>query len=393
MSKKPSSSSSQSSVSRSISIVRLALVTSVTCTPPSAPPVRFHSTQVSVLPKIASPRSAASRDAVDVLQDPLDLAAGEVGRGRQPGLAPDDVAAPVALQRRGDRGRCGCPARRWRCSSGRPVVRSQTTAVSRWLVMPSAARSDAVRLACVERGLDHGARCAPRSRSGCARPSRPAAGSARARAGGWPTSLPPWSKIMNRVLVVPWSTAPTKSAMVDLLLVRCGGSCGRRAADARRARPVRPVSAAGRNRSIRGRKSAPPTSPPMIGATIGNQKYRSAVLVARTRVAVARDERRQPGPEVARRVDRVAGVGAPRHADARRRAGRRSSGPEVGQRRVVARRGDREDHEDQDRGADDLVEKRRRSEVTGSAAVARQGGEDALGLDGVAGSTAAIRSA
>ncbi|CAM5535102.1 hypothetical protein SVIOM342S_09681 [Streptomyces violaceorubidus] len=27
------------------------------------------------------------------------------------------------------------------------------------------------------------------------------------------TSLPPWSKIMNRVLVVPWSTAPMKSAM------------------------------------------------------------------------------------------------------------------------------------------------------------------------------------
>ena len=42
-------------------MVRLALVTSVTCTPPSAPPVRFQSSQVSVLPKIASPRSAASR--------------------------------------------------------------------------------------------------------------------------------------------------------------------------------------------------------------------------------------------------------------------------------------------------------------------------------------------
>ncbi len=24
-----------------------------------------------------------------------------------------------------------------------------------------------------------------------------------------PTSLPPWSKIMKRVLVVPWSTEPT----------------------------------------------------------------------------------------------------------------------------------------------------------------------------------------
>ena len=54
--------SSQASVRRSISIVRLALVTSVTCTPPfSAPPVRFHSSQVSVLPNSRSPASARSR--------------------------------------------------------------------------------------------------------------------------------------------------------------------------------------------------------------------------------------------------------------------------------------------------------------------------------------------
>lgn len=42
-------------------MVRLALVTSVTCSPPFAPPVRFQMTQVSVLPKTASPFSAASR--------------------------------------------------------------------------------------------------------------------------------------------------------------------------------------------------------------------------------------------------------------------------------------------------------------------------------------------
>ena len=42
-------------------MVRLALVGSVTCTPPLAPPVRFQISQLSVLPKIASPRSAASR--------------------------------------------------------------------------------------------------------------------------------------------------------------------------------------------------------------------------------------------------------------------------------------------------------------------------------------------
>ncbi len=42
-------------------MVRLALVTSVTCSPPLVPPVRFQMTQVSVLPKTASPFSAASR--------------------------------------------------------------------------------------------------------------------------------------------------------------------------------------------------------------------------------------------------------------------------------------------------------------------------------------------
>ena len=56
-----SSSSSQSSVLRFISIVRLALVTSVAWMPPCRPPVRCQMTHVSGLPNTASPRSAASR--------------------------------------------------------------------------------------------------------------------------------------------------------------------------------------------------------------------------------------------------------------------------------------------------------------------------------------------
>ena len=59
--KNDNSSSSQSRVSRSISIVRLALVTSVMCTPPSGPPVRFHTTQLSAVPNTASPLCAAAR--------------------------------------------------------------------------------------------------------------------------------------------------------------------------------------------------------------------------------------------------------------------------------------------------------------------------------------------
>ena len=45
-----------------MSIVREALVTSVTWTPSfSAPPVRFHSTHVSIVPARSSPASARSR--------------------------------------------------------------------------------------------------------------------------------------------------------------------------------------------------------------------------------------------------------------------------------------------------------------------------------------------
>ena len=54
-------SASHDSVSRSMSMVRDALVGSVTCTPPSTPPVMFHSTHESVLPNARSPASALAR--------------------------------------------------------------------------------------------------------------------------------------------------------------------------------------------------------------------------------------------------------------------------------------------------------------------------------------------
>ena len=61
MPKSSAMSSSHSRVRMFMSIVLEALVTSVTCTPPSVPPVRFHSTQVSVVPNSRSPFSAFSR--------------------------------------------------------------------------------------------------------------------------------------------------------------------------------------------------------------------------------------------------------------------------------------------------------------------------------------------
>ena len=41
-------------------MVREAFVGSVMCSPPSTPPVMFHSTQVSMLPNTRSPASAFS---------------------------------------------------------------------------------------------------------------------------------------------------------------------------------------------------------------------------------------------------------------------------------------------------------------------------------------------
>ena len=182
---------------------------------PEQPGVGVAEDRVAALGRLADP--------VDVLEDPLDLAAGEVRRRRQPGLAPDRRRRGRRARARRRSGRCGCPARRSRCSSGRPVLRSHTTVVSRWLVMPTAARSAAARsgLARARSGSPTDVR-SQISTGSCS--TQPACGRICSCSSWWrPTSLPPWSKIMKRVLVVPWSMAPTKSAIAVLLLA--GGRC------------------------------------------------------------------------------------------------------------------------------------------------------------------------
>ena len=89
--------------------------------------------------------------------------------------------------------------------------RFHTTVVSRWLVMPMAARSEALSR-CPRRADRITALVRPQISTGSCS-TRPALGMI-CSCSSWlrPTSLPSWSKIMNRVLVVPWSTAPTKSA-------------------------------------------------------------------------------------------------------------------------------------------------------------------------------------
>src|SRR5690606_33595285 len=61
---------------------------------PQHPRVDVPEDRVALLGRLA--------DAVDVLQDPLDLAAGEVRGGRQAGAVPDGVAPAVPLERGGD---------------------------------------------------------------------------------------------------------------------------------------------------------------------------------------------------------------------------------------------------------------------------------------------------
>ena len=82
--KMASSSSSQSPVARFISMVRDALVGSVTC---DAPLVSFQISQVSTLPNSRSPWLAA-----DMIEDPADLAGGKIGVDHQAGFALDGLA-------------------------------------------------------------------------------------------------------------------------------------------------------------------------------------------------------------------------------------------------------------------------------------------------------------
>ena len=104
----------------------------------------------------------------DVIEDPGDLGAGEIGIDDQAGLGRDRGSRPSLFscaQMSAVRRSCQTMAR---CTA-LPVARSQTTVVSRWLVMPIAAMSF---------GGEAAPSSAPRGRS---RPSRSRYPPARAR--------------------------------------------------------------------------------------------------------------------------------------------------------------------------------------------------------------------
>ena len=130
-------SSSQSTVSRLRHSVREALVTSVACT---RPPVSFHTSHASTVPN-ASARSSARRVASGTASSSQRIFVPEkYASSTRPVRCRTTASRPAAFSASHSgavRRHCQTIAR-W---TGRPVARSQTIVVSRWLVMPIAATS------------------------------------------------------------------------------------------------------------------------------------------------------------------------------------------------------------------------------------------------------------
>jgi hypothetical protein len=127
-------------VPKSTSCVRLAFVTSVKCTPPAGPPVKFQSSHVSIVPNSASPAAAFARAPGTLSSSHLSLrplkyvASGKPVRARNRSWPPSRAKAATSSAVR-----VSCHTSAF--ASGAPVFRSHTTVVSRWFVMPTAASS------------------------------------------------------------------------------------------------------------------------------------------------------------------------------------------------------------------------------------------------------------
>src|SRR5215207_4457348 len=336
----------QSSVSRSISSVRLALVTSVTCRPPSLPPVRFHRTQVSVVPNASSPFSARSRAPSTLSSSQVILGPEKyVDRGRPVTSRSRSTPSSPASSRTSAPVRVSCQTiALW---IGSPVSRSHTTVVSRWLVMPMASTSPAsASESAIAPPITWRVRRQISSASCSTHPARGLICSC-SRWSMWATE-PSSSKRMKRELVVPWSIAPTylltrdsmprrpsrrtpareafdehahqgdRIAFAELLLAGQGapGPERERVAD-RRARPGRrtPAQAAAGHQDVLDRaKVAVEVAEPLVdhgheglvAQQAGVHPLRAAVerveLAQRGLEALGRGLDPGPGPRVGRRV-------------------------------------------------------------------------------------------
>ena len=113
----------------------MRLVASVACT---APPVRRQIRKVSMVPNASSPAAARSRAPSTWSKTHASLVAEKYGSSSSPVFPLTIGSCPASRsfrQRSAVRRSCHTMAR-W---IGAPLARSQTTVVSRWLVMPIAA--------------------------------------------------------------------------------------------------------------------------------------------------------------------------------------------------------------------------------------------------------------
>ncbi len=114
-----------------------------------------------------------------VVEEPAELRAGEVRVEQEARLPADRGLAAGRAEPFHGRLPCAGPATRSRCARGCPVARSQSTTVSRWLVMPIAARSRAARPASSRAPAARRRGSSSRSHRRRARPSRAAESAAR----------------------------------------------------------------------------------------------------------------------------------------------------------------------------------------------------------------------
>ena len=123
-------------------------------------------------------------------------------------------------RRRARRARGRCVSVRVSCQTialptGLPVVRSHTTVVSRWLVMPTAAMSAGCRLSPSQRGGGDRPGVLPDLGGVVFDPPGAREDLPVLPLVGWPPARPSWSNRMQRVDVVPWSIAATYRAFID----------------------------------------------------------------------------------------------------------------------------------------------------------------------------------
>ncbi len=114
----------------------------------ACPLVRFQISQQSTVPNASLPCSAARSRARHVVQNPRNLRRRR-NTGRSAARSSRRIDLLVALVRAAARRtpQSADPATRSRCTTGLPVSRSHTIAVSRWLAMPIAATSRGSTLA------------------------------------------------------------------------------------------------------------------------------------------------------------------------------------------------------------------------------------------------------